>query len=233
MMGKNEARVVRLPGDMVLIASAKPSELSFFGDRSTQGSLHLPRKDLYDRFGSEVPGGLALSRADPTTKAIQAVIAKAIHSQGRVEQTGYLRDALFSLLGAVIFDRDTDEDVFFNAYSEYGDGLLGRALEYVETRFRDPEFSVNDIAVTLNVPVRQVQRAFESLGVTPTRFLLAKRLEFARSRLEARQSGQRDELISNIAYQSGFSDLSYFNRRFREAFGCAPGEFGAALNDPD
>ncbi len=226
LMAQNETATMLMPGDIILIDSAKPSEFTFFGDCSTQVSLHLPRTEVEERFGTEIQGGLSMSHDDPTAKAIQAVITKAVHSEQASPQSSYLRDALFGLLGAFLFDQKQGLTDHRADFINDGAPLLMRSLDIVEASFRDSEFAVKNIADILCVHPRQVQRAFENLGVTPTKFLLAKRLEFARSRLEARLLGQHNELISDIAYEAGFSDLSYFNRRFRQVFGCAPGEYG-------
>ena len=225
LMAQNEAKALLMPGDMIFIDSTKPSEFTFFGDHSRQISLHLPRTEVYERLGVNVQGGYSLSNDDPTAKAIHAVIGKAIRSQPLAAQNSYLKDALYGLLGMFLSAENASGGTEkANDWSQQ-DALLGKALSYIEVRFRDPEFSVNDIANSLGVPIRQIQRAFENLGVTPTKFLLAKRLEFARTALELREAGVRGELISGIAYSAGFSDLSYFNRRFRETYGCSPGEY--------
>lgn len=229
LMAQNETAAMLMPGDIILIDSAKPSEFTFFGDRSTQISLHLPRTEVEDRFGAEIQGGLSMSHNDPTAKAIHAVITKAVRSEQASRQVSYLRDALFGLLGAFLFDQKQGlPDQRTDSVCE-GAPLLMRSLDVIEASFRDPEFVVRNIADALSVHPRQVQRAFENLGVTPTKFLLAKRLEFARARLEARLLGRNEDLISDIAYEAGFSDLSYFNRRFRQVFGCAPGEYGEGI----
>lgn len=225
LMAQNDTAAMLLPGDFILIDSSKPSEFTFFGDRGKQISLHLPRVEIQDRFGFDVQGGISLSCNDPTAKAIRAVLEKALMPDTTSGQNGHLKDALYGLLG--VFLQGQNEYGHNNrAYDLINEGaLLGKALEYIEARFRDPEFATNEIAIRLGVSARQLQRAFANLGVTPTKFLLAKRLEYARVALKNRQSGQQDQLISSIAYSSGFADLSYFNRRFREAFGCAPGAY--------
>jgi len=78
------------------------------------------------------------------------------------------------------------------------------------------------VAQDLLMQPHQVQRAFKTLGTTATKYLLAKRLEFARAALVENAAKERSELISTVAFQSGFSDISYFNRRFREVFGITP-----------
>jgi AraC-like DNA-binding protein len=61
-------------------------------------------------------------------------------------------------------------------------------------------------------------RAFQRLtGVTPHQFVLRTRLRDAALRLAA-QSGK----VADIAFDSGFGDVSNFNRAFRSEFGASP-----------
>lgn len=55
-------------------------------------------------------------------------------------------------------------------------------------------------------------------GETPSQYVLNRRLSAAAARLAASRSP-----VTEIAYEVGFNDLSYFYARFRSAFGCAPG----------
>ena len=67
-----------------------------------------------------------------------------------------------------------------------------------------------------------MQRVFEEAGVTFTQFLTEQRLLAAHKAL--RSSASAPAPISMIAYESGFSDVSHFNRLFRRRFGCAPND---------
>lgn len=93
---------------------------------------------------------------------------------------------------------------------------------YIDAHYRHPDFSLQGMADDLGMSPRRLQRAFAVLGSTPTRYFLVKRMEHARRGLEARRVGLRGGLISTIAYEAGFSDLSYFQRCFRKAFGTSP-----------
>ena len=226
LMAQNETTTLLLPGDFVIIDSASPSEFTFFGDRSRQITMNLPRTEVHERFGSEIPCGLSMSRADPTAKALSATFEKILHSKLGALQTKFLREAVFGLLGAFLFDQSRGLPDRRPADIDLGSPLLERALDIIEAGFRDSSLTSRNIAISLGVHSRQIQRAFEPLGVTPTKLILTKRLENARAKLESRLTEQGDELISSIAYESGFSDLSYFNRKFRQAFDCTPGAYG-------
>lgn len=58
------------------------------------------------------------------------------------------------------------------------------------------------------------------VGVTPHRYLLARRLSAAAAALRA----QPDRVL-DVALATGFSDLSEFTRRFRRRFGVPPGAY--------
>ena len=66
---------------------------------------------------------------------------------------------------------------------------------------------------------------FEEAGTTFSAFALERRLDGARSML--RSSRYATWSITEIALESGFGDLSHFNRRFRRRFGMTPNEMRA------
>jgi AraC-like DNA-binding protein len=80
--------------------------------------------------------------------------------------------------------------------------------------------SVGSVAAHLNVTPRYVQRMFEADGTTFSEFLLRRRLVRAHRLLC--EPGSTHRAISSIAYDVGFGDLSYFNRRFLRLYGLTP-----------
>jgi len=87
------------------------------------------------------------------------------------------------------------------------------------------DLSVEAVAASHGITPRQLQRLFEQDGVTFTAFVLGARLDLARGLLcDPATAGVP---IGRVAFDSGFSDLSYFNRCFRRRFGCTPSEMRA------
>jgi AraC-like DNA-binding protein len=88
-----------------------------------------------------------------------------------------------------------------------------------------PELSVAMLARRHGCTPRFVQRLFETEGTTFTEYVLAQRLARAhRMLLDPRRESEK---ISVVAYDSGFGDVSYFNRMFRRHFGAAPSDIRA------
>ena len=105
-------------------------------------------------------------------------------------------------------------------------GLRGARLKlaksFIISNSQRRDLSVSAVAASLNVTPRYVQRLFEADGTTFSDFLTNQRLARAHRMLCEPQTSQ--SAISNIAYDVGFGDLSYFNRRFRRRYGVTPRE---------
>ena len=72
---------------------------------------------------------------------------------------------------------------------------------------------------------------FESEGTSFSEFVLGRRLVRARRLLtDSRWAGRS---ISSIAFNSGFGDLSYFNRTFKRLYGSAPSDIRAVVDRED
>jgi AraC-like DNA-binding protein len=89
----------------------------------------------------------------------------------------------------------------------------------------DDCLAVGAVAARHGVTPRYVHKLFEDEGVTYTQFVLRHRLDHAfRILRDPRHAARR---ITEIAYDVGFSDLSYFNRAFRRRFDATPSEIRA------
>lgn len=97
---------------------------------------------------------------------------------------------------------------------------LKLAKSYIVAHSHRRETSVASVAANLNVTPRYVQRLFEADGTTFSEFLMRQRLVQAHRLLC--DPNFRHAAISTIAYDVGFGDLSYFNRRFRRLYGFTP-----------
>lgn len=69
---------------------------------------------------------------------------------------------------------------------------------------------------------RQLQRMFERDGITFSQFVLRRRLARAHRLLVDPRCADRP--VSAVAFEVGFSDLSYFNRAFRRQYGATPSD---------
>ena len=120
---------------------------------------------------------------------------------------------------AIGLDRELAETV-------QGRGIQAARLhairQHVLANLGDHRLSVQQVAAMQGVTVRYVQMLFESEGTTFSEFVLRERLAWTMRRLcDPSSLGQS---ISTIALDTGFGDLSYFNRAFRRTYGETPSD---------
>jgi AraC-like DNA-binding protein len=99
---------------------------------------------------------------------------------------------------------------------------LKLAKSHIISHSERRDVSIGSVAAALHVTPRYLQRLFEADGTTFSEFLIRQRL--ARAHQLLCDPNAKTLAISSIAYDVGFGDLSYFNRRFRRKYGLTPGE---------
>lgn len=209
-------------GDLMLIDSTSPSEFIFSGEPSMQMSLHLPRHQLTQRFGHEIMGGAALRADNLTSRAIHAIFGQMCADDISPDKARLQREVLYGLLGIFFMETGGVKP----PEAQTADMMICARAEAVLARhFRDPNLSGDRIAHELGVSLRRLQRAFNASGDTLTQVLMTKRLNYAQNLLISPVRGQNLRTVTAIAFEAGFSDISYFNRSFRKAFGCSPRDF--------
>ncbi|KHA59135.1 AraC family transcriptional regulator [Vibrio variabilis] len=100
------------------------------------------------------------------------------------------------------------------------DPWLIKVKALVQESYSDPEFSTSVAAKMLYVSERSLQRRVKAaIEKTFTEYLTEVRLDQACRRLLA------GEKVSDVAFECGFNDPSYFSQRFKHRFGVPPTQF--------
>ncbi|MCB9051628.1 MAG: response regulator [Lewinellaceae bacterium] len=101
------------------------------------------------------------------------------------------------------------------------DLFLQKLWAHIQDNLSDAEFGVPQLAAAIDMNQMQVYRKLKALtGKTPSQFIRSYRLQKG---LELLQKGELN--ISEIAYDVGFTDPSYFSRVFQKEFGRSPSDF--------
>jgi AraC-like DNA-binding protein len=216
--GSHESRVtqrgrefVMRPGSMALLRLDEPFFAADGMNEKRFTNVHLPMAtlkamvaDVDDLVGRELEPGGALSLAMDYSDLLLREAGVAIAS--------HLMDLAALGLGA-------RSDV---AGAARRGGVravrLKAVLMILEKRFAQPDFSAQKLAAAAGLSERYVNELLYEAGASFTLRLLELRLRKAADQLA--HAGERR--ISDIAFDCGFNDLSYFNRCFRRRFGLTP-----------
>ena len=92
-------------------------------------------------------------------------------------------------------------------------------LDTIRRRAGETGLNPADVAKQSGISVRYLHQLLEPTGQTFAQHLLEQRLERALATL---RNPDRRLKIADVAFASGFSDISHFNRSFRRKFGDTP-----------
>ena len=95
-----------------------------------------------------------------------------------------------------------------------------RALRAIERDFANPDLEPSNIAVSVGVSDRYLQKIFSDRDETVSAVIRARRILELKGLLVNRH--QRKQSVTQIAFSVGFSDSAYFSRVFRQETGVSP-----------
>ena len=99
--------------------------------------------------------------------------------------------------------------------------FITNVLAQIEDHMGDENFSIEELSIQAGYSTMHLYRKIKSLtGQTPSQFVRTIRLKRAAELLS-----RKSDNISQIAYQVGFSNISYFNKCFKDQFEMTPGDF--------
>jgi AraC-like DNA-binding protein len=101
--------------------------------------------------------------------------------------------------------------------------LLGQIRSVVEARLTDPDLDGQKVADVVGISFRYANALLAEQDSSLHRLILSRRLSRCRHALE--DPNQAHRTVTEIAQGWGFSDITYFGRRFKAAYGVSPGEY--------
>jgi AraC-like DNA-binding protein len=94
-------------------------------------------------------------------------------------------------------------------------------LSQIEENIADKEFGVQQLAKKMNLTRSQLYRRINNI----THISVVEFIKVVRLKRAAQLLSQQPENISEVAFQVGFNDLSYFSKCFKYQFGVSPARF--------
>ena len=213
-------RVVQLSvGDAALVDSVRPGT-HVSEERCGQWiSLQLPRQSLSSHLGFDAQGGVLGRGETAAGRMFFDLVRDADTGDGSTSSPAdfYMQLAVYDLIGALFAPTDAAPG------SLHANKLFTRICGVVRDRFAEPAFGPCEVAAEAGISLRYLQKFFTARGTTCTHFINSVRLDHAARLLHRRATLNTSQPISEIAYDSGFSDYTHFARIFRRRFGHTPG----------
>jgi AraC-like DNA-binding protein len=212
LLGENlPHQYVSDPGSRQKLAEAKV--IQFRADVLGEGLLHLPEFDAVSSMLKRSSRGLKFSHK--TVQAARQIISQIFNQPGLKRLLGLLEllDALARDGGAL----PIASAGYLSKLNSREGAKIDKALRYLNQTFQEP-LTARDVCRHLHVSPATCNRLFQkSVGRSFKTALIEMRISHA-----CRLLLETERPIVDIAYASGFTNLSNFNRRFKEMKGHTP-----------
>jgi AraC-like DNA-binding protein len=109
------------------------------------------------------------------------------------------------------------DDCFYSALFDFSAPWKIDILDYLNENYMY-DLSSEDMANFTGRSLATFKRDFKKISnLSPQKWIIRKRLETAHQKL---RNGEKK--VSDVCFEVGFKNLSYFSRIYKEAFGYAP-----------
>ena len=193
--------------------------------------------DIQRRFASynqqtpefEMHVGIGLSAGEPVTGQ-EAFFGEVIQLARRL---GYIAEADQIMVAPTVRDEyrkeevhPLSEDTGIRILSPMEEQFLTRLMDITEKLWNEEAININDFGKQMGLSKAQLYRKITALtGYAPSQFLKEYRLNKAIGFIEKQQGN-----ISQIAFETGFSNPSYFSKCFQQRFGILPSDFAKSVS---
>lgn len=144
-----------------------------------------------------------------------------IYSEWSKKLPGYRQRCaalLYGLLGDIKAEQTFSKN---NAYSK-----IVNSVTYMKSHFNKQDICISDIAAQSNISEIYFRKLWQRyFKLTPAQYISKLRIDYAKSLLIG-----SDYTISEIAENSGFSDVKYFSTKFKQLTGATPSEYRKKSN---
>ncbi|MBN7797703.1 helix-turn-helix domain-containing protein [Parahaliea mediterranea] len=217
---QNGQRFRLKPYEFVLLDQRRPYLIRHENDYQMM-TLQIPRQLLVSRLTNP---GMALGNTFCAGRGHGLVAARFLASLGdsirelTAEDDRLLEDSIITIVANAINALGSPD----RKRKRHADDLR-QAKAVIERHFHEPGFGRTDVADASRLPVRELNRLFAAEGTSISRHIKSCRLRHAARLLTT--PGLEGLSITEVAYRSGFNDISHFCQSFRGMHGMSPNEF--------
>ncbi len=109
----------------------------------------------------------------------------------------------------------------------FTDTRIGTVVKYIKDNLTDKKMSVEMLAKKVYMSNSHFHKKFKNtLGISPIDYINTEKIKFSKKLIKE----SKDFKMSDIAFKSGFNNISYFNRQFKKIELMTPHQFKKSLS---
>lgn len=203
-----------LSGDFILLDPFKALDVSILSDSSCFLRTPVPKFQLLDTIACDI--GRVVKN--------HSLKARVLHSSLQYHQEYQLDSEFIAGLTQLVFSGDGVDSSTIGVM-DYQDHRYSKILQIIQQNILNQEFNLEALAHLVKLSRRQLQRDFSAHNTSFTTVLTEYRLNLAKEKFHMAISSGTMPNITKVAHESGFGDISNFNRVFKKHFDQSPSEY--------
>jgi AraC family transcriptional regulator, positive regulator of tynA and feaB len=207
------------PMDLVVVDTTEEFEIAHRAHFDLF-SLEVPRSKVPEQLLRD--GGCSSARSPVHKELANALFSYAslslLSAESQTMPAELIASHVIGLLGCFASVDERDGEPPHDA-----DAKRAAMLGYLSRHLEDDDMGAEKIASAFGISARYVHKLFSVTGKSVSEHLCQLRIERAQSLLS--QAAVSKLSITDIAFNLGFRDISYFNRRFKQITGMTPSDF--------
>lgn len=207
------------PGQATVCDSARPYRIQM-SDQSKFAVLMLPHDYCagWEHISESICATTLYKGASMRSVLGTLMALTAADRDEGEEDIGAVLDAIQLMVTKLLY-RSAEQ----TGLQAYNDPRLNKARDHIIRNLSDSSFGPDDLASAMCMSRRSLYMLFEEIDTTPVKLIRELRLETAvRALLDSREKNRK---ITDIAFDSGFSEYATFTRLFKTRYGKTPREF--------
>ncbi|MCF6379897.1 AraC family transcriptional regulator [Nocardioides KLBMP 9356] len=195
------------PGQMLMCDADRPF-MRGFSHGLEELVLKIPRSLFTEATGIDRVDQPRVVSFAAGTHAVAHTLATTVGRAARdADPEPVEEDTLLDLLAALTGNRERDTSAAHRA----------AAHTYIEQHLTDPNLSAENVAAAVGLSTRHLSRVFATAGTGFPRYVLGRRLDYARRLLEKPEATTLT--VAEVAHHCGFASSAHFSSAFRTRFG--------------
>ena len=209
-------RSILQTGDICLLDSALPFNVTYDDSESDQFTLVLPRPIMERTLNlSGIELGVRIPSDSHIAQVANLLIGGVADYDSLSEEEGAaIIDSLITLIKPSVIRSVTQQSP--------AERLFLQAASFIRENIGDSELSAQMVADTTGISVRGLYRTFSARSLTVSGYIKAQRLEMCADYLRTSRGKVN---LTEVGYRFGFASPSAFSTAFRQYFGVTPSSY--------
>jgi AraC-like DNA-binding protein len=124
-----------------------------------------------------------------------------------------LLDLMIQELVVRLLQTKAKQSILEDLNSIFSDTRIGTVIKFINQNLTDRKLSVAVLANKAHMSSSHFHKKFkDTLGISPIEYINSERIKFSKKII----SQEKNILVADVAFKSGFNSVSYFNRQFKK-----------------